>query len=50
VAESPLSPRASRWHVENPHFRGVLAIRDAKITFFQRFSLVFTCVINSPWL
>jgi hypothetical protein len=28
---------ASRWHVENPHFYGVLAIHRQKIAFFRRF-------------
>jgi len=44
------NPRASRWHVENPHFHGVLVIRTAKPAFFQRFSRLFSCVIKFPWL
>jgi hypothetical protein len=50
VAETAASPRASRWHVENPHFYGVLAIRAEKIAFFQRFLRIFPCVLKSPWL
>jgi hypothetical protein len=42
--------RASRWHVENQHFCGVLAIRSEKIAFSQRFLQVSTCVIKKPWL
>jgi hypothetical protein len=50
VAGNVARPDTPRWHVENPHFYGVLAIKRQKNAFFQRFSRLFPCVLKKPWL